>query len=144
MSPFLLRYIPIILFALLVLAFLVMGAIVVGRFFYSLSEKRAKKRKARKSGQLPADAGVRDLIAEGKLDQARDLYQQFTGVDMFTAQEAVEEMAREFRLTMIDDEVLMTLSNKGKAAAIQRYQEDTDADFDAALKHIEQLEKARK
>lgn len=144
MSPFLLRYIPIILFALLLLALLILGAIVVGRFLFNVSERRAKKRKARKHGQLPADAGVRELIAEGKLDEARELYQQFTGVDMFTAKEAIDEMAREFRLTMIDDDVLMTLSDEGKAAAIQRYQEDTGADFDAALKHVERLEKARK
>lgn len=40
-------------------------------------------------------AGVRDLIAEGKLDEAAEVYAQFMGVDAYTARAAIEDMVEE-------------------------------------------------
>lgn len=45
-----------------------------------------------------SDAGIRDLIAEGKIDEAVDVYRQFAGIDKFSAREAVEQLQREMRL----------------------------------------------
>lgn len=42
-------------------------------------------------------AGVRDLIAEGKLEEAARVYAQFMGVDEYTARAAIEDMAEEFQ-----------------------------------------------
>lgn len=140
MLPFLVRYVPLFLFALTTLALLILMAIALGRFLY---DRQTKQKTSRKRGQLPEDAGIRDLIAQGKMDAAIDLYQQFTGVDIFTAKDAVEQMAAEHRLSLRDDALRMVLAERGKAAAIQAYQEDTGADFDAALKHVERLEKAQ-
>lgn len=46
-----------------------------------------------------SDAGIRDLIAEGKMDEAVRVYQKFAGIDQFSAQEVVEQIQREMRLT---------------------------------------------
>ena len=51
-----------------------------------------KKKKAAYDAQ---DAGIRDLIQEGRLDEAIDIYQKFAGVDEYTARDAVEAIARE-------------------------------------------------
>jgi len=40
-------------------------------------------------------AGVRDLIAEGRLEEAVRVYADFMGVDEYTARDAVEQMRRE-------------------------------------------------
>jgi ribosomal protein L7/L12 len=52
------------------------------------------EKKKRPVNDLSAD-GVRDLIEEGKLDEAVDLYRRFAGVDQYTAQDAVEKLRQE-------------------------------------------------
>lgn len=80
-------------------------------------------------GKLPVysdtgGAGVQDLIAEGRLDEAIDVYAKFMGVDKFTAREAIEAMSddqRHHRLVddydedvIIDDDesILGSMGNK--------------------------------
>lgn len=46
-------------------------------------------------------AGIRDLIAEGRFDEATDVYAAFMGVDLFSARNAIRAMAHEMGL---DDE----------------------------------------
>lgn len=41
--------------------------------------------------------GIRDLLREGKRDEARKTYQAFTGVDQFTANEAIDALEEEVR-----------------------------------------------
>lgn len=55
-------------------------------------EKSTKKKKATADSQ---DAGIRDLIFEGRMDEAVEVYQKFAGVDAYTARDAVDEIARE-------------------------------------------------
>jgi hypothetical protein len=43
-------------------------------------------RKARLSSDSLSDAGVRDLIAAGRLDEAAELYRRFAGVDAIAAE----------------------------------------------------------
>lgn len=38
------------------------------------------------------DAGLRDLIAGGEIEQAAEVYRQFAGVDEYTARAAVEQL----------------------------------------------------
>ena len=61
---------------------------------------RAKHKRMHALHRLSDDAqgaGVRDLIAEGKLDEAAAVYAQFMGVDAYTARAAIEDMAQELQ-----------------------------------------------
>jgi hypothetical protein len=46
-----------------------------------------------------SDAGIRDMLATGRFDEAVRAYQLFTGVDQFTAQDAVTERWQQLRLS---------------------------------------------
>lgn len=101
-----------------------------------------QKGKLMKHGAVPEDAGLRDLVSQGKLIEATDLYRQFTGVDLFTAQAVVDDLVREIRLTSRSaKEIQKLVKGKQKAAAIQVYQEETGSDFSEASAYIERLEK---
>jgi ribosomal protein L7/L12 len=41
------------------------------------------------------DSGIRDLIQEGRLDEAVEVYRKFAGVDEYTARDAVEQIKRD-------------------------------------------------
>ncbi len=60
------------------------------------NERGQKKKKAAYDAQ---DAGIRDLIVEGQLDEAVEIYQKFAGVDAYTARDAVDEIARDIHLS---------------------------------------------
>ena len=45
------------------------------------------------------DSGIRDLLRAGQQAEAIRVYQQFTGIDQFTAREAVRQIEREMRLS---------------------------------------------
>jgi len=57
-------------------------------------ERGDKKKKASYDAQ---DAGIRDLIQDGRLDEAVEIYQKFAGVDEYTARDAVDEIARQIK-----------------------------------------------
>ena len=58
--------------------------------------ERGDKKKAAYDAQ---DAGIRDLIQDGQLDEAVEIYQKFAGVDAYTARDAVDEIARDIHLS---------------------------------------------
>ena len=63
---------------------------------FEANDKKGDRRK-RKISRLADEnqgEGVRDLIAEGRLDEAAHVYAQFMGVDEYTARAAIENMAR--------------------------------------------------
>jgi hypothetical protein len=41
------------------------------------------------------DGGIRDLIDDGRIEEAIEIYQKFAGVDEYTARDAVEEIKRQ-------------------------------------------------
>jgi hypothetical protein len=43
------------------------------------------------------DAGIRDLVEEGRLDEAVEVYRKFAGVDEYTARDAVEQIRRDMQ-----------------------------------------------
>ena len=130
----LLRFVSFFFVALLLFSIL-MGFIMVLR-----ARQKAKGRRA-----MPSDAGLRDLISAGKLDEAVDIYRRFTGVDEFTARKLVDDLAREIRLNDTPyRDVAHTLKVKGKAAAIETYQTATGANLADALAYVEGIEKGRK
>lgn len=69
---------------------------------YAIAHPDAGKHKVREASQrLSASdtggAGVRDLIAAGQLDEAVRVYAEFMGVDPYTAQAAVVDLAQAMR-----------------------------------------------
>jgi hypothetical protein len=126
-----------------ILALLVL-LIVFGIVWVIRRSQQAEPRKKRaKIGELPADAGVRDLIAEGRMREAVELYQRFTGMDEFSARDAVEAMRREMRLSQVPDEVRELVDEGEKARAIETYQALTGADLEEALHAVESLQQRR-
>lgn len=104
----------------------------------------AKKKKAAYDTQ---DAGVRDLIQEGRLGEAVEIYRKFAGVDEYTARDAVTEIERELRLgretsSQVDEAELGELLQQGKKIeAIKAYREATGLGLQEARDNIEALEK---
>lgn len=109
------------------------------------AQQKAKNEAKGRDGEIPAsDAGVRDLIAEGRLSEAVELYQRFTGTDQFTAREAVADMEREMRLTDdVRDSIQQMLRADRKAEAIEEYQAVTGATLKEALAYVERVENPR-
>lgn len=97
-----------------------------------------KSLRKRRQVSVPDNAaGVRDMVARGKVDEAVRVYRQFTGVDQFTAREAVAVIEREQRLDAIREDVRRRLRLGDKAGAIEAYQQATGADLAEALAAIE-------
>ncbi|MEM9951319.1 MAG: hypothetical protein AAF846_06960 [Chloroflexota bacterium] len=141
----LLRYasliLAIILFIALIIGFSILIKNMLEARWYAFRKRRKKKPSI---DELPLDAGIRDLIIQGKVIEAIALYQQFTGVDEFTARDAINDMQREIRLGMMENEVASVLEAQGKAAAIQAYQNITGKNFNDGLTFVEDLERTKR
>jgi ribosomal protein L7/L12 len=104
-------------------------------------------KKGKSSGVVDTDAaGVRDLIAEGRIDEAVKVYAAFMGVDEFTARNAIEKMQREdgaeTRLsTESMDEVRTLLDAGNKIEAIKAYREMTGLGLKEAKDEVERMER---
>lgn len=83
------------------LAFVIM--VLIGLLARARSE-RDKEKKLRSRPDIVIADGVRDLIEAGDLQEAARVYRDFTGVDLFSAQAAVEEIAQELDLPTQQDE----------------------------------------
>lgn len=66
---------------------------------YALARPQEKGIKKGQQLDSLSDAGLPDLIAEGNLEEAINIYQKFAGVDKFTATEAVKQIEREIKLS---------------------------------------------
>ena len=112
---------------------------------YLLAHPEAR---GRKKGRQPDDsaAGLRDLVREGRIDEAAELYRQFAGVDQYTAEDAIAEIVREVRLEdgdtdpVRDPRVLELLENGQKIGAIKVYRELTGASLKTAKEAVEVVE----
>lgn len=101
----------------------------------------AAKQKNGQSGI--SDAGVRDLLAQGRDDEALQIYQRFTGVDLFTAKEAIADLKRQVILGEMEQELKRRLRLGDKAGAIEQYQHATGATLAEALSVIEAMEQKK-
>lgn len=54
--------------------------------------------KPKHSPNVDLAAGIRDMLEAGQVDEAVEIYQKFTGVDQYSARDAVDEIQRELRL----------------------------------------------
>lgn len=59
--------------------------------YYLAREMKAKERLSSDTG----GAGVQDLLDEGRVDDAIEIYRAFMGVDRYTAQQAIDEMRQD-------------------------------------------------
>jgi ribosomal protein L7/L12 len=128
-------------------AFLIIALVLSGVLFALIAMLRAyiQPKSKQKQAELPMDAGLRDLIQEGRIQEATELYRRFTGIDEMAAQNYVRNMAREIRLS---DESYQTvkhlLKTEGKAAAIEAYQSQTGVALADALEYVETIERGEK
>jgi hypothetical protein len=90
--------------------------------YYVAGGEPTKKR--REIPSVESAAGVRDLLDEGRKDEAIDLYAKFAGVDQYTAEDAVEQIEDEMKaddeeakdtegLTASDREAIQQLLERG-------------------------------
>ena len=129
------RLINLVLFGLVIIGMITM-------FIILIRSQQSQQGKAKsKEGALPSDDGLRNLLLEGRKDDAVDLYRQFTDVDEFTARQAVDEIERELGLSDAQrHDIRIVLENDGKASAIEAYQSETGANLAEALEFVETIE----
>jgi ribosomal protein L7/L12 len=111
-------------------------------------------KKRRQTPSIEGAAGVRDLLEEGRKDEAVELYAQFAGVDSYTARDAVEQIEREMRLgdapgkaglSAADEaEVRNLLAGGNKIAAVKRYRELTRLGLKEAKDAVEDMARGMK
>ncbi|GAB5490784.1 MAG: hypothetical protein Phog2KO_09990 [Phototrophicaceae bacterium] len=112
---------------------------------YVIAHPDAKKRKYGLSANTEG-AGVKDLVLEGRIEEAVEVYSAFMGVDEFTARDAVADLERELSAEAnltdgVDVSTLHDLLAEGKKIeAIKHYKEQTGADLREAKRAIEDME----
>jgi ribosomal protein L7/L12 len=118
--------------------------------YYQAGGVATKKRRHIPSAE--SAAGVRDLLDEGRKDEAIDLYAKFAGVDQYTARDAVEQIEREMRLgdeakdteglTAQDrDEIRQLLERGSKIEAIKIYRDKTGLGLKESKDVIDEMER---
>jgi hypothetical protein len=149
---FYLRFINLIVLMLLIAAIIYAVYWVIDRRQAAEQAKHKKKVSERDRDDSPmghsapqaTDAGVRQLILEGRIDEATDLYQRFTGVDVFTAKDAIADIQRELKLSDVEGGIRDYLEAGDKAAAIEYYQDQTGAELAEALEVVEILQEKQR
>lgn len=112
---------------------------------YVIDNPDAKKGKRGLSANTDG-AGVKDLLLEGRFEEAVQVYSAFMGVDEFTAHDAVVELERELTAEAnLSDTVDMNmihdlLADGKKIEAIKHYKEQTGTDLASAKRAIEDME----
>jgi ribosomal protein L7/L12 len=110
---------------------------------YAIAHPDDAKKGRALMGTDTGGAGVRDLIADGKIDEAIRVYAAFMGVDEFTAKDAIaqlqEELNAENRLSDDGgmDEVQELVARGNKLEAIKRYREITGVGLKEAKDAVE-------
>lgn len=108
------------------------------------------EKKKRASYDKP-DAGVRDLIKEGRINEAIEVYQKFAGVDEYTARDAVAEIEYEIRQGKdpevaddTDDRIRNLVLEGKKIEAIKLYREMTGLGLKEAKDAVDGMERGLK
>jgi ribosomal protein L7/L12 len=98
---------------------------------YAIAHPEGMKKRKPSSGVVDTEAaGVRDLILEGRIDEAIEVYAAFMGVDEYSSRDAIEEMQAEINaeIRLSDDNfdsVHDLLGQGKKIEAIKQYRELT-------------------
>jgi ribosomal protein L7/L12 len=113
---------------------------------YAIAYPEGIKKAKFSSKELDTDgAGVRDLIADGRIDEAIDVYAAFMGVDEYTARDAIRAMQREVDagIRLGDDgldDVRDLVEQGKKLEAIKLYHELTGSGLKEAKDAVEDME----
>lgn len=96
-------------------------------------------------GASMSNAGIRDLLDAGKFEEAVDAYRTFTGVDTFTARNAVEELQREIDRVIIsagnDTEIWQALRDGKKIEAVKLYRQIYNVGLKEAKDAVDAMER---
>ena len=112
---------------------------------YVIANPDAKKGKRGLSANTEG-AGVKDLLLEGRIDEAVQVYSAFMGVDEFTARDAINDLERELMAEanlseIVDMDTIHDLLAEGKKIeAVKHYREQTGTDLASAKRAIDELE----
>jgi ribosomal protein L7/L12 len=110
---------------------------------YLMVHPEALSEKKKRAAYDTMDAGIRDMIQEGRIDEAIEVYQKFAGVDEYTAMDAVAEIEHELRqgesaeVGDIDDRVRRLVDEGKKIEAIKLYREMTGVGLKEAKDAVE-------
>jgi len=109
--------------------------------------------KKKKAAYDAPDAGIRDLVKEGEIERAVEVYRVFAGVDEYTARDAIREIEREIRLedddgsaqdTRLDNARIQELLRQGnKIEAIKVYREMTGLGLKEAKDAVDAIERGQ-
>ena len=100
-----------------------------------------------------SDEGIRDLLRDGRRQEAVDLYAKFVGVDVYSAEDAVDAIEREMRLgenaapgLSVDalDDVRDLLRRGNRLEAVKRYREITGASLKEAKDEVDAMDRLRR
>jgi hypothetical protein len=126
---------------LLVVVLFLAAVIIAMLVMVIINQNHAAKQK--NAQPTLSDAGVRDLLAQGRDDEALQIYQRFTGVDLFTAKEALAHIKQAVQLGEMEQDLQRRLRLGDKAGAIELYQQTTGATLAEALAIIEAMEQKK-
>lgn len=118
-------------------------AIVVSNIVFSQAIRRAidaDPTKGRNALNF-TPAGILDLLEEGRFDEAVDVYSKFTGVDRFTAQEAIERLQHGGLTGAEWVEILDELRAGRKINALKLYRQISNVNLREAKETIDELER---
>jgi ribosomal protein L7/L12 len=110
---------------------------------YLMAHPEAVSEKKKRAAYDTMDAGIRDMIQEGRIDEAIEVYQKFAGVDEYTAMDAVAEIEHELRqgesaeVGDIDDRIRNLVDDGKKIEAIKLYREMTGVGLKEAKDAVE-------
>jgi len=103
----------------------------------------AVNEKKKRAAYDTMDAGIRDMIQEGRIDEAIEVYQKFAGVDEYTAMDAIAEIEHDIRqgedseAPDIDEHVRNLVDEGKKIEAIKLYRQTTGLGLKEAKDAVE-------
>jgi len=110
---------------------------------YVLAHPDVEFEKKKRATYDKLDAGVRDLVVEGRIDEAIEVYQKFAGVDEYTAMDAIAEIEHDIRqgedseAPDIDEHVRNLVDEGKKIEAIKLYRQTTGLGLKEAKDAVE-------
>lgn len=114
---------------------------------YLMAYPDAPVKKRRAPDTTPEPAGLRDMVAEGKVEEAIDVYVKFAGVDYYTAKDAVEAIQRSLQgddsgaAENLDARVSRLMADGRKIEAIKIYREATGLGLKEAKDAVEDIDR---
>lgn len=114
---------------------------------YLMANPDAALDKKKRAAYDTMDAGIRDMIQDGRIDEAIEVYQKFAGVDEYTAMDAIAEIEHDLRQGTgvegvdMDDRVRRLVDEGKKIEAIKLYREMTGLGLKEAKDAVEGIEK---